>query len=106
MRFACAFSLIALSGVAQPWLPPRAAPDPAQAELGRYLFYDRRMSVNGTQSCAACHRQELAFTDGRAVAIGATGESHSRAAMSLVNVAYSTMLTWSNPAMRSLEQQA
>ncbi len=64
------------------------------------------MSVNGTQSCATCHRQELAFTDGRATAIGATGEDHPRSAMSLVNVAYASVLTWSDPDMRSLEKQA
>jgi cytochrome c peroxidase len=78
----------------------------AKVELGRYLFYDLRMSVNGTVSCATCHKQELAFTDGRAVAIGATGEPHSRGAMSLVNVAYSAVLTWSNPQIRALEDQA
>ena len=64
------------------------------------------MSVNGRQSCASCHKQELAFTDGRPVGAGATGESHSRGAMSLVNVAWSAALTWSNPEMRSLEKQA
>jgi cytochrome c peroxidase len=81
-------------------------PNPGLALLGRYLFYDQRMSVNHTQSCASCHRQELAFTDGRAVSIGATGENHTRSAMSLVNVAFSSVLTWSDPAMRSLEKQA
>ena len=65
----------------------------AKVELGRYLFYDTRMSVNGTESCASCHKQELAFTDGRAVGVGATGEHHSRGAMSLVNVAYAAALT-------------
>ena len=44
----------------------------AKVELGRHLFYDARLSVNGTQSCASCHKQELAFTDGRAVGLGAT----------------------------------
>jgi cytochrome c peroxidase len=78
----------------------------AKVELGRYLFYDTRMSVNGNASCATCHKQELAFTDGRAVSVGATGESHSRGAMSLVNVAYSAALTWSNPQMTRLEEQA
>ena len=73
----------------------------AKVELGRYLFYDTRMSVNGKSSCATCHKQELAFTDGLAVAVGATGELHSRSAMSLVNVAYSGALTWSNPELRS-----
>jgi cytochrome c peroxidase len=64
------------------------------------------MSVNGKASCATCHKQELAFTDGRAVSVGATGESHSRGAMSLVNIAWSGSLTWSNPALTSLEKQA
>ena len=92
-------------GFPKPRLPadnPMTAP---KVELGRYLFYDTRMSVNGKASCAACHRQELAFTDGRAVSVGTTGESHSRSAMSLVNVAYSGALTWSNPRLKELEDQ-
>src|SRR5271165_7432732 len=89
-------------------IPPVPSDNPmsaAKVELGRYLFYDTRMSVNGKASCATCHKQEFAFTDGRAVGVGATGESHSRGAMSLVNVAYSAALTWSNPEMKSLEKQ-
>ena len=78
----------------------------AKVELGRRLFYDTRMSVNGGPSCASCHKQELAFTDGLAVSAGATGEKHPRGAMSLVNVAYSAVLTWSNPRMKELEQEA
>jgi cytochrome c peroxidase len=78
----------------------------AKVELGRHLFYDRRMSVNGTQSCASCHRQELAFTDGRAHAKGATGQMHPRSSMSLVNVAYAAAFTWANPTLDSLEEQA
>lgn len=89
--------------------PPVPAGNPmteAKVELGRYLFYDTRMSVNGKASCATCHRQSLAFTDGRPTGIGATGEKHSRSAMSLVNVAYAGVLTWSNPQMKTLEDQA
>ncbi len=78
----------------------------AKVELGRRLFYDKRMSVNGTQSCATCHRQELAFTDGKARAVGATGEIHPRGAMSLANIAYSPALTWANPTLSALEEQA
>ena len=98
------------------WRLPRGFPTPRvpasnpvtelKVRLGRYLFYDQRLSVNGKQSCATCHRQELAFTDGRATSVGATGEIHPRSAMSLVNVAYSAALTWSNPNLRSLEAQA
>jgi cytochrome c peroxidase len=78
----------------------------AKVELGRYLFYDTRLSLNGKASCATCHKQELAFTDGRAVSLGATGEAHTRSSMSLVNVAYSAVLTWSNPSLTKLEDQA
>lgn len=93
-------------GFPKPYVPADNPMTPAKVELGRYLFYDTRMSVNGKESCASCHKQELAFTDGRAVGLGATGELHSRSAMSLVNVAYSAALTWSNPEMKSLEKQA
>jgi cytochrome c peroxidase len=48
----------------------------------------------------------LAFTDGRALAQGTTGEIHPRSAMSLVNVSYAPRLTWANPDLDSLEQQA
>jgi len=78
----------------------------AKVELGRHLFYDKRMSVNGKESCGSCHRQELAFTDGRAHAKGTTGQAHPRSSMSLVNVAYAPSLTWANPALDSLEDQA
>jgi cytochrome c peroxidase len=93
-------------GFPKPYVPADNPMSAAKVELGRYLFYDARMSVNGKQSCASCHKQELAFTDGRAVGVGATGEFHSRGAMSLVNAAWSAVLTWSNPEMRSLEKQA
>ena len=78
----------------------------AKVELGRYLFYDTRLSFNGKESCATCHKQTLAFTDGRAHAEGTTGQLHPRSSMSLVNVAYATSLTWANPALTSLEEQA
>jgi cytochrome c peroxidase len=74
--------------------------------LGRYLFYDKRLSLNQTQSCATCHRQEMAFTDGRARGLGSTGQLHPRGPMSLVNVVYSPVLTWANPLVRTLEAQA
>ena len=61
-------------GFPKPYVPSDNPMTPAKVELGRYLFYDTRMSINGKQSCASCHKQELAFTDGRAVGLGATGE--------------------------------
>jgi cytochrome c peroxidase len=98
-----------LSNVVRINLGPPSAANPAEAarsELGRYLFYDRQMSVNGAASCGSCHHQELAFTDGKPAAIGATGELHPRRAMSLVNLARNGPLTWSDPGLRELEAQA
>lgn len=77
-----------------------------KAELGRFLFYDKRMSGNQTFSCASCHDQSLAFTDGRRRAIGSTGEAHPRSSMALFNVAYAPTLTWNNDILDRLEEQA
>ena len=90
--------------------PPRVPADnpmtAEKVELGRALFFDPQLSGNGTQSCASCHDPDLAFTDGRALAIGSTGELGRRSSMSLVNVAYSASLTWANPSVVDLEAQA
>jgi len=101
-----AYPLAVPRGFPSPRIPRDNLPTAEKVKLGRYLFYDKRLSVNGASSCATCHRQELAFTDGRAVAVGATGESHPRSSMSLANVAYSAAFNWSNPAVHSLEEQA
>lgn len=84
----------------------RIRAEPEKVELGRRLFYDARLSGNGHQRCATCHRQELAFADGRARALGSTGEVHTLGAMSLTNVAYNTSFGWARPDLRSLEEQA
>lgn len=74
--------------------------------LGRRLFYDTRMSVNGQGSCGSCHEQRKAFTDGRTTSIGATGDVHPRNAMSLANAVYNARQNWANPQLRDLRQQA
>jgi cytochrome c peroxidase len=78
----------------------------AKVELGRRLFYSEHLSGTGAYACASCHRQALAFTDGRRRAIGATGALHRRSSMSLANVAYNASLAWADPALRTLEDQA
>jgi len=93
-------------GFPRPLIPSDNPLTAEKVRLGRYLFYDKRMSVNGTMSCATCHRQELAFTDGRGRARGATGELHPRGAMSLVNVAWNRAFNWADPSVHSLEEQA
>lgn len=89
-------------------VPRVPADNPMTADkvaLGRFLFYDRRLSGNGTQACASCHVQSLAFTDGRITALGSTGQGHPRNAQHLGNVAYSPTLTWANNALTDLETQ-
>jgi cytochrome c peroxidase len=78
----------------------------AKVELGRFLFYDVRLSGNETQSCGSCHQQELAFTDGLAQAEGSTGQIHPRSSMSIANSAYAASLTWANDVLVRLERQA
>src|SRR5262245_31267935 len=65
-------------GFPVPTVPAESPMSAAKVELGRYLFYDTRLSANGTQSCASCHQQSKAFTDGLAQSIGSTGERHPR----------------------------
>ena len=94
-----------------PWAPePVVPPDNpmslGKVELGRHLFYDKRLSADESMSCATCHRQEKAFTDGKARSEGIDGKLGGRSAMSLANAGYLPVLTWMNPNLNSLEIQA
>jgi cytochrome c peroxidase len=93
------------------WVPPPTVPDDnpmteAKFQLGRHLFYDKRLSADRTMSCASCHEQERAFTDGRALPVGVSGETVPRNAQGLANVAWLPVLTWANPNLKRLELQA
>ena len=88
-----------------PKVPADNAMSAAKVELGRFLFYDIRLSGNGKQSCGSCHLQDKAFTDGRGQAIGSTGEQTPRSSQHLGNVAYNATLTWANPSLVTLERQ-
>jgi cytochrome c peroxidase len=87
----------------QPSAPPLGLPalqapadnpvSPAKVELGRKLFLDRRLSPNGTMSCAMCHVPEQGFTSNEmGTAIGLEGRSLRRNAPALYNVAYFSRL--------------
>jgi cytochrome c peroxidase len=95
-------------------VPPRFPPAPAPAdnaitsarlELGKKLFYDKRLSRTGEVSCASCHQQELAFADPRPVSIGVHGRTGSRNAPPLINLAWNTSFFWDG-GVKTLEQQA
>ena len=88
-----------------PFVPADNSMSPAKVALGCRLFFDTRLSSTRTYSCASCHEPELAFTDGRARAIGATGDVVRRGAMTLTNVAYNPAYTWASNLAVSLEAQ-
>ena len=97
------------------WHLPRGLPIPRvpadnpisqpKVDLGRHLFYDTRLSGNGTFACANCHQQAFAFTDGLARAVGSTGAEHVRSTMTLTNVAYNVTYGWADSGLRTLEAQ-
>ncbi|MFZ3140220.1 MbnH family di-heme enzyme [Polaromonas sp.] len=93
------------AGFPVPAVPADNPMSEAGVDLGRHLFYDKRLSGNGTQACASCHLQDRAFTDGFAVSQGSTGQFTHRSAQHLGNVAYNPTLTWANPSLLSLEKQ-
>ena len=73
--------------------------------LGATLFNDARLSVNGRQSCASCHRADSAFVDpGRAVSTGAEGRPGARNSMPLVNLAWKRSFFWDGRAASLREQ--
>jgi len=92
-------------GVAPPPVPAGNPMSAAKVELGRRLFYDADLSVDGTLSCASCHAQHRAFTEGNATHPGVKGAAGRRNVMGLANVAYLSPLTWADPAQTTLDAQ-
>jgi cytochrome c peroxidase len=88
-----------------PLIPSVNPPSAAKVELGRHLFYDEKLSYNGTTSCATCHDQKLGFADGRARPEGASGVTLPRNSPGLQNVAYLASLTWASRSLIHLEEQ-
>ncbi len=91
-------------------LPPLPLPkdNPPTLEtiaLGRKLFYDRRVSVDNTLSCASCHDPRDYFTDGRNVSSGVRGALGTRNAPTVLNAAYMPFQFWDGRAI-TLEKQA
>jgi cytochrome c peroxidase len=78
---------------------------PEKAELGRVLYFDPRLSADGSVSCATCHSPKFAFTDGAAVSTGIRGQKGNRSAPTVINRAYSLAQFWDGRAS-TLEEQA
>jgi cytochrome c peroxidase len=77
---------------------------PEKIELGRQLFFDRRLSSDGSISCATCHDPARAFSDARAHAVGVFGRTGVRNAPALINRGYGRAFFWDGH-VRTLEEQ-
>lgn len=77
----------------------------AKVELGRFLYFDKRLSADDSVSCASCHDPRFAFTDGSAVSKGIKGQTGTRSAPTILNRAYALAQFWDGRA-GSLEEQA
>ena len=78
---------------------------PARVALGQKLFFEPRLSGDGTVSCATCHDPVRAFTDGRPVSIGIRGRVGQRNAPTILNALYNKHQFWDG-RVATLEQQA
>jgi len=78
---------------------------PEKTALGEKLFFDGRLSVDGTVACSTCHDPALAFTDGRPVSIGVKGRAGQRNSPTILNALYNKTQFWDGRA-KTLEDQA
>src|SRR5204863_10049737 len=78
---------------------------PEKVALGEKLFFDGRLSADGTVPCATCHDLARAFTDGRPVSIGIHGRAGQRNTPSVLNALYNKAQFWDG-RVRTVEEQA
>ncbi len=73
---------------------PEVKFDAKRAALGRMLFFDPRLSGNGTLSCASCHQPEKGWADGQPLSIGYPGSLYFRNAPTVLNAAHRDRFMW------------
>ncbi|MCB0515828.1 MAG: di-heme enzyme [Bacteroidetes bacterium] len=76
-----------------------------EAALGRYFFFDKRLSYRQMTSCASCHAPQFAFTDSYRRSLTFSTERVRRNSSSLVNVGNYHYFTWANLQLTEIEQQ-
>ena len=86
-------------------IPPDNLQTPEKIALGQRLFFELRLSVDGTVACSTCHDPNRAFTDGRPVSIGIDGRVGQRNAPTILNALYNKTQFWDG-RVRTLEEQA
>jgi cytochrome c peroxidase len=78
---------------------------PEKIELGKLLFFDGRLSANGTVACSTCHDPARGFTDGRPASIGIDGRVGQRNAPTVLNAMFNKTQFWDG-RVKTLEEQA
>jgi cytochrome c peroxidase len=86
-------------------IPPDNPQTPDKITLGEKLFFDGRLSADGTVACSTCHDPARAFTDGRPTSIGINGRVGQRNAPTILNVLYNKTQFWDG-RVKTLEEQA
>lgn len=86
-----------------PW-PADNPYTPEKAELGRLLYFDKRLSSNETVSCASCHDPRLTYGDRKKIAIGIFGHAGTRHSPTVINSGYNGFQFWDGRA-KTLEEQ-
>src|SRR3989475_10007676 len=86
-------------------IPPDNPQTPEKIALGERLFFDGRLSADGSVACSTCHDPARAFTDGKAASIGIQGRVGQRNAPTILNALYNKTQFWDG-RVQSLEQQA
>lgn len=89
----------------KPPVPEDNPMSPAKVSLGKQLYFDKRLSVDGTISCNSCHSVLAGGTDNRETSMGVKGQEGPRNAPTVWNAAFLTVQFWDGRA-KSLEEQA
>ncbi len=86
-------------------IPPDNPQTPEKIALGEKLFFDGRLSADGTVACSTCHDPAHAFTDGRPASIGIKGRVGQRNSPTILNALYNKTQFWDG-RVKTLEEQA
>jgi len=92
-------------GATRAAIPPDNPQTPEKIALGQRLFFDGRLSADGTVACSTCHDPARAFTDGRSASIGIEGRVGQRNAPTILNALYNKTQFWDG-RVKTLEEQA
>jgi cytochrome c peroxidase len=86
-------------------IPPDNPQTTEKISLGQKLFFERRLSADGTVSCGTCHDPQLAFTDRKPLSVGIKGRVGQRNAPTILNALYNKTQFWDG-RVNTLEEQA